>query len=696
MKLSEMKKLKVAELRSELKSRGLDTKGLKAELVVRLVSAIEYESSLKLRRCSEGADEAEPKSKDELGRDPGEMDRESPQKGDLFPQPCSHDDDDDDDDDGESLQDMTAADFTPIPQPPHTHCALQPSGVLTGGNSNEVESGIQGDPADQITGGFLSQGPAVLKEKGRHEVQGGKGRSYYEFKEEIQYIRAKTPQPEAMAEQRQKEEDSHNGLVRLDSYNSDLHFEVGQDGRSGQPLLWENFPLMRSGCRLTHGARSGSIGFEAKLVKKLPAPTLYDLSDPHPHVLRLGWSVDGSTLQLGEADLSFGFDSRGWKVTGGGEEEFGEPFSEGDVIGCYAFISDFKEAELSFYKNGHFLGVAFRVDPTTLAGQALYPHVLCKNCSVTFNLNPTDQPWHPVPTGYTPLHVLHAELRIRAPRELALQENCEVILMVGLPASGKTHWAQGHMSQHPEKRYNLLSTNSILSCVKGTERWAPSDIVLQQASRCLTRLIEVAACRRRNFILDQANIYPSARRHKLLRFHGYRRRAVVVFPSDEEWRSRVQRQREVDGEEVPESSLLKVKVSFVLPEVGDLLEEVTFVELSCDAAQKLLSGYKEQARQLLPTPPKRKKPRRRHVNKHFRPGPRMWCAPYGCHHGWRNHLPCWGPPHRQDVPDPGPTQTVFGPFDTCSYHTHGDFYCWCHGNLGYLGNRNYIYGTDQE
>lgn len=41
MLLAEVKKLKVAELRAMLTERGLDPKGLKAELVVRLISAIE-------------------------------------------------------------------------------------------------------------------------------------------------------------------------------------------------------------------------------------------------------------------------------------------------------------------------------------------------------------------------------------------------------------------------------------------------------------------------------------------------------------------------------------------------------------------------------------------------------------------------------------------------------------------------------
>lgn len=41
-------------------------------------------------------------------------------------------------------------------------------------------------------------------------------------------------------------------------------------------------------------------------------------------------------LAPGEDELSFAYDGRGKKVSGGTEEEFGEPFSVGDIIGCYA------------------------------------------------------------------------------------------------------------------------------------------------------------------------------------------------------------------------------------------------------------------------------------------------------------------------------------------------------------------------
>lgn len=37
--------------------------------------------------------------------------------------------------------------------------------------------------------------------------------------------------------------------------------------------------------------------------------------------------------------------------------------------------------------------------------------------------------------------------------------------MVGLPGSGKSHWARTHRKQHPDKHYRLLGTEELLSCM---------------------------------------------------------------------------------------------------------------------------------------------------------------------------------------------------------------------------------------
>ena len=39
-------------------------------------------------------------------------------------------------------------------------------------------------------------------------------------------------------------------------------------------------------------------------------------------------------------------------------------------------------------------------------------------------------------------------------------------MMIGLPASGKTTWAEKHCRQNPEKRYTVLGTNLIMEKMK--------------------------------------------------------------------------------------------------------------------------------------------------------------------------------------------------------------------------------------
>ncbi|KAL4622988.1 heterogeneous nuclear ribonucleoprotein U-like protein 2 [Arapaima gigas] len=569
-------------------------------------------------------------------------------------------------------------------------------------SGSEPDAGREKRARDTALEGAAGDG----EPRGVKRPLGERGRGYYEFKEEINYNRAKSPEPDP---ELQNEEEVDRETVRLDSYNCDLHFEVDPDGTSGHPSLSEKFPLLWSGCRLTHGVSQGKVGFEAKFVKKMPVTEL-SAEDPGTHVLRVGWSVDTPNFQLGEVELSYCFDGRGRKVTEGKEEDYGESFSESDVIGCYAAFSD-SDVELSFHKNGCPLGVAFHVSLASLAGRALHPHVLCRNCSVSLNLDPAGAPWFPSPPGYTPLVALPRELLHRAPLPPKSKQECEVLMMVGMPGAGKTHWAKAHMAQNPEKRYNLLGTHTVLSAMRWTPGAGEKEQVLQQATQCLSQLIRIAARRRRSYILDQANIYSSAQRHKMLLFGGFQRRAVVVFPEDKEWQRRLELHQEEEGEEVPQTSLLKVKVSFSLPEVGDHLDEVLFPEMSHGDTEKLLAEYKEEARRLLPTPPKRKKHRARR-NKPLLPPP----AHPGRNHqdwgpGWNRggyppqhygHHPYWGPQRREDTrPFYNRYRTDFDRFygrdyDPQRYREYYRQYAgewnFYHQEQGHYSNRNYGHG----
>uniref|UniRef100_A0A1A8N348 Heterogeneous nuclear ribonucleoprotein U-like 2 n=1 Tax=Nothobranchius pienaari TaxID=704102 RepID=A0A1A8N348_9TELE len=459
MKVADIKKFKVAELRSRLADLGLDTRGLKAELVDRLWSASQAAQALEKATLLQN-DSTQTPSK------PNQTVSSSPSTVNLVAAP-SHPD-------------------TQTEPGPRAH---QP-GPVTDFQAEDGGLGHVESPVSQDT---------------------GRGRAFYEFKEEIRYKRVKSPQP---LQEREGTEKHGGDKVQLDPHAHHLHFDLSPDGSCGQPRFWDQFPLLWSGCRLSHGVQQGSVGFEVRLERTLLSMEREDREVREPYGLRVGWSVADSSLLLGSG-----------------------------------------------------------------------------------------------PMGFTPLAALPAAQRVCSTSTPTTRAQCEVVMMVGLPGSGKTFWAQNHMKQHPKKKFTLLGTEELLACmISGGQ----AEGRLQQASQCLTELIKIAAETPGNYILDQCNVLISARRHKLQLFAGFRRRVVVVFPLENEWKRRLSQHRLKDGGNIPETALLKLQVSCSLPEPqADLLEELQYVELSQERAQILLKEYQDNAHRLLPPVPRqeKKKPR---------------------------------------------------------------------------------------
>ncbi|KAK5611912.1 hypothetical protein CRENBAI_007128 [Crenichthys baileyi] len=383
------------------------------------------------------------------------------------------------------------------------------------GNTNEIKTEIKTEDGaepveDRREGaqGTEQQDQAEIKveenkggnsRKRPHEEN--RGYSYYEHREEK---RSRTPQPPAEDE----EENVDDSIVTLDTYNCDLHFKVSRDRYNGYPLTIEGFAYLWAGARATHGVTQGRVCYEMKINEEIPVKHLPS-SEPDPHVVRIGWSLNNCSTQLGEEPFSFGYGGTGKKSCDCKFADYGEKFGENDVIGCYIDFESSNEVEMGFSKNGVNLGVAFRTTKEALAGRALFPHVLVKNCAVEFNFGQKREPYFPQQEGYTFLHDRPMEEKIRGTKGPANKSECEILMMVGLPACGKTTWAIKHAAENPDKKYNILGTNAIMDKMKVmglrrqrnyAGRW---DVLIQQATQCLNRLIEIAARKRRNYILDQ-------------------------------------------------------------------------------------------------------------------------------------------------------------------------------------------------
>ncbi|XP_038623183.1 LOW QUALITY PROTEIN: heterogeneous nuclear ribonucleoprotein U-like protein 1 [Tachyglossus aculeatus] len=587
----DVRRLKVNELREELQRRGLDIRGLKADLAERLQAAVEAERD-RTGLGHEPTRDLEPRARA----------RPAPQQ-DPYP----------------TLDDHYDADHLPEQN------RLYEAGDI----KQENEAGRERRPEEEAVRPAMVPPVEVNAEVKQEECPAGlapldpsqprqdrqpfqsrkrpfedcRGRGYYEHREDK---RGRSPQPPAEDD----EEEFDDTLVAIDTYNCDLHFKVSRDRCSGYPLTIEGFAYLWSGARASYGVQRGRVCFEMKIneeisVKHLPA------SEPDPHVVRIGWSLDSCSTQLGEEAFSYGYGGTGKKSTNCRFENYGETFAENDVIGCFVDFECGNDVELSFTKNGKWMGIAYRLRKETLGGQALFPHVLVKNCAIEFNFGQRATTYCPVPPGYTFIQHLPLGERVRGAIGPKSKAECEILMMVGLPAAGKTTWAAKHAAAHPAKKYNILGTNSIMDKMRVmglrrqrnyAGRW---DVLIQQATQCLNRLIQIAARKKRNYILDQTNVYGSAQRRKMRPFEGFQRKAIVICPSDEDLKDRTIRRTDEEGKDVPDHAVLEMKANFTLPDPGDFLDEVLFVELQREEADRLVKQYNEEGKRAGPPPDKR-------------------------------------------------------------------------------------------
>ncbi|XP_060113559.1 heterogeneous nuclear ribonucleoprotein U-like protein 1 [Heteronotia binoei] len=607
----DVRRLRVNELKEELASRGLDTRGLKAELAERLQAALEAEQGRdgalepladgrygvhggmhqdSMQGYHQAYERGNIKQENESGYERRPLDHDRPSlRPDMKLEVKSEE---------RSLGYNTSGSGYNAPS------GYGPPGQNYNASGYGSSAGSYNAPPSGFGSSDSSQSWQQQPQQGRKRpFEEQRGRGYYEHRDDK---RGRSPQPPAEDD----EEDFDDSLVAIDTYNCDLHFKVARDRYSGYPLTIEGFAFLWSGARATYGVWRGRVCFEMKIneeisVKHLP-PT-----EPDPHVVRIGWSLDSCSTQLGEELYSYGYGGTGKKSTNCKFENYGDTFTENDVITCLVDFECGDDIEMSFMKNGKWLGVAYRVRKDVLGGHALFPHVLVKNCAIEFNFGQREDTFFPVPPGFTFIQHLPLSERVRGTVGPKNKGECEILMMVGLPAAGKTTWAIKHAAANPGKKYNILGTNAIMDKMRVmglrrqrnyAGRW---DVLIQQATQCLNRLIQIAARKKRNYILDQTNVYGSAQRRKMRPFEGFQRKAIVICPTDDDLNDRTIKRTDEEGKDVPDHAVLEMKANFALPEAGDFLDSVVYIELQRDEAEKLVRQYNEEGKKAGPPPEKR-------------------------------------------------------------------------------------------
>ncbi|PKI62798.1 hypothetical protein CRG98_016806 [Punica granatum] len=378
--------------------------------------------------------------------------------------------------------------------------------------------------------------------------------------------------------------------VALNPADCSLDFNIDGSGLQGSGFHEGAFAYCWSGARATVGISGGKYCFGCKIVSVQPVD-MCDTPSEDQHLCSIGVSrVEEPVENLGETQQSFGFGSTGKFLTAGKFSDYGEKFGVGDTIVCAVDIesvgkySDY--AIIGFSKNGQWLGTAtvFYVSPMLRMNDAsvrkhqwklaLFPHVLLKNVVVELQFSLEDGL---VPEGgFKPWDfAIEKGNAVRGPVLTSVSE-CEVIMMVGLPASGKTTWAEKWIRDHPEKRYVLLGLNLIRGQMKMPRLIRKQndrdlfDRLMDKEPAIFYSLLLRAANTPRNFIIDQTNLHKSGRQRKLKLFALFKKIAAVVFPGPAELKFRSHKRLRETGLEVPAHAVNSMMASFVLPMSKDM------------------------------------------------------------------------------------------------------------------------------
>lgn len=209
--------------------------------------------------------------------------------------------------------------------------------------------------------------------------------------------------------------------------------------------------------------------------------------------------------------------------------------------------------------------------------------------------------------GFAFINQTPVEQLSKGPRRPETRAECEVIMMIGLPGAGKSHWALEKAKENPEKRYTLLGTKHLLERMKihgvprkagsGPGRW---EKLIELCNRGLLTLNEIACQRRRNYILDQPHVYISDQRRKMRVYGDFKRIAVIVVPNEEEYKKRFKQRLDTEGKDIPEAAVNEMRANLTLPELEyQWFNEIVYADLEKEPAQAEVSKENERGKKAL-------------------------------------------------------------------------------------------------
>lgn len=322
------------------------------------------------------------------------------------------------------------------------------------------------------------------------------------------------------------------GQVAFNVEDTTLNVMPTADGKVLMVLQEGGLQHLLAGARANAGVRSGRYVFEARMVETL-SPEV-SKAPASARSLRVGVSLGGSSLLLGDGQDSVFFDSDGFFVHGASRKKVvltGKVLPSTTV--ALLLNLDAKSANantVSLFYNG------IRVSqpqplPESFVGKALFPSVTYKGCTVHVNLGPMLRCKLPF-ASRTVGDAAAADLELKPS---AIVGKPQVVFPVGLPGTGYFDWVDGFLAKNPG--FTELSDRP-----KSEASIDKSELA---DDRTVQRVLHaIAPALRRNFVVPElvGNLIVAQRAKSLDQFSGaafHLKAVVVVGEPNAEYRSLV-------------------------------------------------------------------------------------------------------------------------------------------------------------
>lgn len=157
----------------------------------------------------------------------------------------------------------------------------------------------------------------------------------------------------------------------------------------------------------------------------------------------------------------------------------------------------------------------------------------------------------------------------------------ELIVLVGLPGSGKSTWLKQYLELNRNKQYYIASTDDIIERIADQQGKKYSDVfstAIKQANKEMASGVNDAIAKGYNVIWDQTNMSSSKRRSILSKFlNGYTKTAVVFEIPEAELHKRLEQRGKTTGKVIPTHVIANMSKTYEEPSTSEGFNKIIHV-----------------------------------------------------------------------------------------------------------------------